>query len=96
MTRREFSDIPRNICLLEYNRMVIAVFDTHHFDRAALEKENARLGHELRFFETRLDQKTAKRAAGSDAVCVFVNDVLDRPTLTTLRAETMAWVANED
>jgi len=64
--------------------MVVAVFDTHHFDRTALEKENAHTGHELRFFEARLEQKTAKLAAGSDAVCVFVNDVLNRPTLTAL------------
>jgi len=64
--------------------MIIAVFDTHHFDRAALEKENKRAGHELHFFESRLDRKTAKLAAGSQAVCVFVNDMLDRPTLQAL------------
>jgi D-lactate dehydrogenase len=65
--------------------MIITVFDTHRFDRHALEKENRHLNHALRFFEARLEQKTAKLAAGSGAVCVFVNDVLDRPTLTTLR-----------
>jgi len=64
--------------------MIIAVFDTHRFDRAALEKENLRFGHELHFFEARLDQKTAKLAAGSNAVCVFVNDMLDCLTLKTL------------
>ena len=66
--------------------MIVAVFDTHRFDRAALEKENSHLGHELRFYEVRLEQSTAKLAAGCDAVCVFVNDVLDRPTLITLQA----------
>jgi len=64
--------------------MIVTVFDTHHFDRAALEKENVRLGHDLRFFEARLEQKTAKLAAGATAISVFVNDILDRPTLTTL------------
>ena len=64
--------------------MIITVFDTHRFDRAALEKENATTGHELRFLETRLGPQTAKLAAGSEAVCVFVNDTLDRPTLATL------------
>jgi len=64
--------------------MIIAVFDTHHFDRAALEKENTHAGHELHFFESRLDRKTARLAAGSQAVCVFVNDTLDRPTLQAL------------
>lgn len=65
--------------------MIISVFDTHHFDRHALEKENAQAHHELRFFEARLEQRTATLAAGSGAVCVFVNDVLDRPTLATLQ-----------
>jgi D-lactate dehydrogenase len=66
--------------------MIVAVFDTHRFDRASLEKENVRQGHELHFFEVRLGTKTAKLAAGCDAVCAFVNDVLDRPTLTVLQA----------
>jgi D-lactate dehydrogenase len=65
--------------------MIVAVFDTHRFDRAALEKENARLGHDLRFFDARLDRKTATLAADSEAICAFVNDVLDWPTLTALR-----------
>jgi D-lactate dehydrogenase len=65
--------------------MITAVFDTHRFDRTALEKENCHLGHELRFFGARLEQKTAPLAAGSGAICAFVNDALNRPTLTILR-----------
>jgi D-lactate dehydrogenase len=65
--------------------MIIAVFDTHRFDRAAFEKENLLLGHTLNFYGARLEEKTAQLAAGSEAICAFVNDVLDRPTLTTLR-----------
>ena len=64
--------------------MITAVFDTHRFDRAALEKENRLLGHELRFFGARLEEKTAPLAAGSAAICAFVNDALNRPTLTKL------------
>ncbi len=66
--------------------MIISVFDTHRFDRAALEKENARLGHELRFFDVRLDQqdgaswrRVAKRSALSSTMCSTA------PTLTALR-----------
>ncbi len=65
--------------------MITAVFDTHRFDRTSLEKENVRIGHELRFFDVRLEQKTALLAAGSTAICAFVNDVLDRATLSELR-----------
>jgi D-lactate dehydrogenase len=73
--------------------MIVAVFDTHRFDRLALEKENERLGHELRFFETQLQDKTAKLAAGSGAVCAFVNDTLDRVTLAVLRENGVRLVA---
>ena len=67
--------------------MIVAVFDTHRFDRAAFEKENARNGgprHELRFFGARLDSKTARLATDSGAICAFVNDLVDRPALTAL------------
>src|SRR5476651_1752136 len=65
--------------------MIVAVFDTHRFDRSSLEKQNAAHGHDLRFFDVRLERKTAKLAAESEAVCAFVNDVLDRRTLNALR-----------
>ena len=64
--------------------MIVSVFDTRRYDRAALEKENAKHRHELHFYTTRLEAKTAKLAAGSQAVCAFVNDVLDHPTLKAL------------
>jgi D-lactate dehydrogenase len=73
--------------------MIVSVFDTHPFDRSALEKENARHGHELHFFEARLEEKTAKLAAGSAAVCVFVNDVLNRATLQSLHQSGVRLIA---
>lgn len=73
--------------------MIVSVFDTHRFDRAAIEKENRHLGHELHFFAARLEEKTAKLAAGSQAVCAFVNDVLDRPTLTALHGSGVRLIA---
>jgi D-lactate dehydrogenase len=73
--------------------MIVAVFDTHHFDRVALEKVNVRFGHDLRFFEARLQPATASLAAGSGAVCAFVNDLLDRPTLMTLHGAGVRLIA---
>ena len=66
--------------------MRIAVFDTHRHDRAFLDEANQRpgLGHQLTYFEPRLDAQTAALAAGFEAVCSFVNDRLDRPALATL------------
>lgn len=57
--------------------MNIAVFDTKHHDRMALDLANARLGHTLGYFEPRFNSATVALAAGDDAVCPFVNDKLD-------------------
>jgi D-lactate dehydrogenase len=73
--------------------MIIAVFDTHRFDREALELENATFGHELLFYEARLDQNTAKLASGCEAACVFVNDTLDRATLKILHSSGVRLIA---
>lgn len=64
--------------------MQIAVFDTHSYDRSALEAANARYGHDLTFFEPRLTPETARLAAGFPAVCSFVNYRLDRTALEML------------
>ena len=66
--------------------MRVAVFDTRRFDREALEAANARHGHELVFFEAQLREATTALAAGAPAVCPFVNDRLDAPTLRALHA----------
>lgn len=61
-----------------------AVFDTKPYDRDALEQASADLGIEWRFFEFRLTHDTASAAKNARAVCVFVNDQLDRPCLEAL------------
>jgi len=65
--------------------MRVAVFSSKSYDRRFLEAANAEHGHDLRFFEPRLNPETAPLAGGFDAVCVFVNDVLSRATLEILR-----------
>jgi D-lactate dehydrogenase len=64
--------------------MRMAVFDTHGFDREALETANGRYRHDLTFFDARLTPETASLAAGFGAVCPFVNDQLDAAALTLL------------
>ena len=64
--------------------MRIAVFATKAYDRRFLDLANADFGHDLGWFEARLDETTAPLADGFDAVCVFVNDRLDAPALTRL------------
>ncbi|TVR50850.1 MAG: hypothetical protein EA421_16390 [Gemmatimonadales bacterium] len=64
--------------------MKIAIFSTKPYDREALVAANGRHGHELSFFETRLQPSTAELARGFDAICPFVNDELSAPVIRTL------------
>ncbi|MFW6352780.1 MAG: 2-hydroxyacid dehydrogenase [Verrucomicrobiota bacterium] len=64
--------------------MQVAVFSTKGFDRNFLARANQEGPHELTFFDPRLDATTAPLAEGFEAVCVFVNDRLDRPCLEQL------------
>jgi len=66
--------------------MKVAVFSTKSYDREYLEPAFATSGHELVFFSPRLSEETASLAAGYPAVCVFVQDALDRAVLTSLAA----------
>ncbi|WP_157215456.1 2-hydroxyacid dehydrogenase [Flavisphingomonas formosensis] len=66
--------------------MRVAVFATKPYDERFLAAANGDFGHALTFFEARLDAGTAALAQGYPAVCVFVNDRVDRPTLEKLAA----------
>lgn len=63
---------------------VISFYDTKPCDRDVMQAAEAAVGLEFRFHEFRLTTETAATAAGSDAVCVFVNDKLDRRCLSKL------------
>lgn len=64
--------------------MKLAVFDARRYDRDSFDHANAHYHHELAYFETRLTHDTASLAVGFPAVCSFVNDRLDPPTLLKL------------
>jgi D-lactate dehydrogenase len=64
--------------------MKVAVFSTKVYDRKFLSDTNSPTQHELVFFEPRLNRDTAILAAGFPAVCVFVHDQVDAPTLELL------------
>ena len=69
--------------------MKVAVFSTKRHDRQSLSDANDAAGksHELSFLEAHLDARTAALATGASAVCIFVNDNVDRATLTTLQEQ---------
>lgn len=67
--------------------MRIAFFDTHRFDRAAFERNNAAFGHALEFLEPRLTARTASLAKGCEAACSFVNDEVGADAIAVLARE---------
>ncbi len=64
--------------------MKVAVFSTKAYDRQFLSTANSPTQHDLVFFEPRLNRDTAILAANFPAVCVFVHDQVDAPTLELL------------
>src|SRR6516162_1419289 len=70
-----------------------AVFDTKPYDRQALQQVSANHGIEWHFLEFRLTEDTASAARNAGAVCVFVNDQLDRSCLRLLARQGVELVA---
>ena len=66
--------------------MKVAVFSAEPYDRQFLDQANqdAQTDHELVYFGTRLEPKTASLAEGFTAICAFVNDDLGKETLEIL------------
>ena len=73
--------------------MKTTVFSTKPYDREFLEAGNDASKHELIFVENRLRGDTASLAAGSAAICAFVNDVLDGAVLRALHAGGTRFIA---
>jgi len=65
--------------------MKIAVFSAKRYDREFLDAANAAQEHRLQYFEVALSPESAGLAAGHDAICVFVNDVVDAEMLDVLK-----------
>lgn len=66
------------------HRMNVAVFSTKPYDRRTLDLANANGDLIFTYLEPRLRADTALMAEGFPAVCAFVNDEIDRDTLSTL------------
>ena len=66
--------------------MRVAMYSTKPYESAAFRRANERSGHEIVELEDRLRLATVPLADGAQAVCVFVNDVLDEAALTALAA----------
>lgn len=66
--------------------MKVAFFDTKPYDRPGFDHHAAGTGLEIKYFETHLNEDTVSLAAGFDAVCVFVNDIVNANVVEKLHA----------
>src|SRR6516162_8521348 len=74
----------RRLPLMEVGKPAIAVFDTKPYDRDYLTHASGADNLDIRFHEFRLKDETVFAADGAQAVCVFVNDVVNREVLKRL------------
>ena len=73
--------------------MKVAVFSAKKYDIEYFDSANTPGSHTLDYFETRLTMSTAVLAREYQAICVFVNDVVDREILTHLAEHGLKVVA---
>ncbi len=73
--------------------MKITFFSAKNYDKQTFNKANENYGYEFEFFETHLGPHSVSMVNNSDAVCVFVNDKLDKYVLQELAAKNVKIVA---
>lgn len=64
--------------------MKLAFFDTKPHDITSFEKPLQDAGIQVKYFDTHLNEDTVSLANGFDAVCVFVNDVINESVVNKL------------
>ena len=69
--------------------MKVAVFSTRSYDSQFLDLANKEIDspHEIEYFKTQLNPKTASLAKDFPCVCIFVNDIANAETLKILAAQ---------
>lgn len=64
--------------------MKLAFFDTKPYDKQFFDPYKDKYDLKFKYFEAKLNEDTVDLAQGYDAVCVFVNDVVDAPVIDRL------------
>ena len=73
--------------------MVIALFSARPYERGFFEKKNENYKHQITFLEMSLNPHSIDLLQACDAVCVFVNDVLDKEILDMLSSAKIKIIA---
>ena len=64
--------------------MKVAFFDAKSYDKPGFDRYIEGTGIEIKYFDTHLNEDTVSLAAGFDAVCVFVNDIVNETVVNKL------------
>ena len=73
--------------------MKITFFSTQPYDKEFFTEHNEHFGYTLEYLETGLNEKTADLVKKSEAVCVFVNDKVNRAVIECLALKGVKIVA---
>lgn len=76
---------PFSVSLISELLMNIVFFSTKPYDEEFFKSSSQNFGHQLRFLEPRLTSETTDLINDEPAVCVFVNDTLDKEVLIKLK-----------
>ncbi len=68
-------------------------FDTKPYDRTSFDKTNDSYNYEIKYFESHLTADNAVLAKGFNAVCVFVNDSINKEVIDILADEGIKLIA---
>lgn len=63
----------------------IAFFDTKEYDKKLFDEYNEKYGYDITYLESKLSAETAPLAKGYDAICIFVNDIVDKNVISILK-----------
>lgn len=73
--------------------MKVAFFSARKYEEKIFQETQKNSDIEFEFFEARLTEKTAQLANGYQAICVFVNDLLNEIVLTELHKYGVRYIA---
>lgn len=74
-------------------RIRVAFYDTHSYDKKAFVEMNRWFQFDVEYFDFKLNKKTAAAAKGFDAVCIFVNDVVNSKVVEILKENEVKVIA---
>lgn len=74
-------------------KIKIAFFDAKDYDMASFDEANKKGDFKIKYFETKLDEDTAKLAKGYDVACVFVNDTVNEKVISSLAKKGVKLIA---